>query len=123
MDGDKLQKQAGEISALMAERLRVRGTSLDAQLRKAGRQLPKAVRRDGAYLAQAATLARNPKLARMVDETRADRAHERVVQYLLTVDPIDRLKGRVLGVLGAISTVVIVTFIAVVYVLVQRGYV
>ncbi len=123
MDGDRLQSQVNEISALMAERLRVRGGTLETQLRKAGRSLPRPIRREGFYLAQAAVLARNPKLIRMVNEARVEKAYQAVITHLKGIDPVDRLKGRILGILGSISAALIVMFIVVVYVLVQRGYV
>lgn len=101
----------------METRLRVRGKTLEAQVRKAGRLLPRGLRRDATYLAQAATVMDHPKLARMVDEVKARAAHAKLVQFLKTVDPKDRAKGRLLGWLGSIA------FIGVVFVLVQRGIV
>ncbi|MEJ6397249.1 hypothetical protein [Yoonia sp. 208BN28-4] len=123
MTAENLETQLNDLQALMAEKLRVRGPTFGAQLRKAGRALPRGVRRDGAYLAQAETLMQNPKLVRMIDQRQADKAHANIVAHLQTVDPADRIKGRVLGILGSISAVLIFTFIVVVYVLVQRGIV
>ena len=85
--------------------------------------LTQGIRREGAYLAQAATLAQNPKLVRMVDAERATKAHRLLVEHLKTLDPADALKGRILALLGSISAVLILVFVVVVYVLVQRGFV
>jgi hypothetical protein len=123
MSKDLLQTQVKEVEGLMTTQMRVRGKTLETQLRKAGRRLPKRLRREGAYLAQAATLAQNPKLVRMVDAERATKAHRLLVEHLKTLDPADALKGRILALLGSISAVLILVFVEVVYVLLQRGFV
>lgn len=118
-----LQDQIAQVRALMAARLRIRGRTLDHQVRKAGRLLPRAVRRDATYLAQAASVMDHPRLAMMVDMGKAQQAYVRVTDYLETIDPKDRAKGKLLGVLGYISFVVIAVFIVTVWVLVKRGVV
>ncbi len=123
MSGNTLQSQVNEIRSLMETRLRVRGKTLEAQVRKAGRLLPRGLRRDATYLAQAATVMKHPKLVRMVDETTAAHAHGRLLHFLMAVDPKDRAKGRILNWLGSIAFIAIVIFIAVIFVLVQRGIV
>ncbi|WP_458791080.1 hypothetical protein [Yoonia sp. MH D7] len=104
----------------MEMRLRVRGKTLDAQVRKAGRLLPRSMRRDATYLAQAATVMNHPKLVRMVDKTKAKQAHGRLLRFLLATDPKDRAKGMLLNLLGSMAFIAIVVFIAVVFVMVQR---
>lgn len=118
-----LQPQVDEVRNLMATRLRVRGKTLGQQVRKAGRLLPRAERREAVYLAQVETVMNHPKLSRMVDATKAAKAHQRVVTFLKTVDPVDRRKGQILGLLGSLAFAAIVVFIVVVVVLVQRGIV
>ena len=123
MSGDTLQSQVNEIRSLMETRLRIRGKTLEAQVRKAGRLLPRNVRREATYLAHAATIMMHPKLVRMVDGAKATQAHARLVYFLNSVDPNDRAKGMLLNWLGAVAFIILVTFIAVVFVLVQRGIV
>jgi len=123
MSGELLQTQIDEIRHLMETRLRIRGKTLEQQVRKAGRLLPRAERREAVYLAQAATVMQHPKLSRMVDSAKATKAHARVAQFLKTIDPKDRAKGRLLAWLGSISFTGIVLFIGVVWVLVARGLV
>ncbi|PHQ81095.1 MAG: hypothetical protein COB65_10520 [Thalassobium sp.] len=123
MDPDTLHKLVEEIRTLMRDRLRVRGRDLGRQVHKAGRLLPKRQRRDGAFLAQAAVLAQNPKLARMVDEDRVRRAHDDMVAFLKTVDPKDRAKGRLLGFLGVIAFNLLLIFAVGVWYLWARGLV
>ena len=123
MDPNALHNQIEEIRTLMWERLRIRGRDLGHQVRKAGRLLPKRQRRDGAFLAQAAVLVQNPKLARMVDESRVQRAHDDMVAFLKTVDPKDRAKGKLLGILGVIAFNLLLIFAVGVWYLWSRGLV
>jgi hypothetical protein len=123
MAGEMLQIQIDEVRALMETRLRVRGKTLDQQVRKAGRLLPRAERREAIYLAQAATVMQHPKLSRMVDQSKAAQAHARVTRFLNTVDPKDRAKGKLLGWLGSLAFGFIVLFMLVIVILVQRGIV
>lgn len=120
MSGDMLTNAADDLRRLFEERLRIKGRSLDDQVYKAGRQLPKRVRTDARYIAQALTLRQNPKLARMIDENQIARARRNVVEHLEKIDPKDRLKGRVLHWLGAISAFGIILFIVLVWVAVKR---
>ena len=95
-----LDDKVAEIEGLMADRLRVRGRDLGAQIKKAGRLLPRRVAREARYLAEAATFQQNPKLARMIDAAKADQAHQTVRAFLNSVDPAERRKDRILGILG-----------------------
>lgn len=95
--------RADAIRVLIEERLRIRARTLDLQLRKAGRSIPKSVQRDAHYLAQAGVLTQNPKLARMIDATKADRAYANVTAYLKTVDPGARRKDAVLRTTAVIA--------------------
>ena len=123
MSGDMLQTQVDEIRQLMETHLRIRGKTLEQQVRKAGLLLPRALRRDATYLAQAATVMQHPKLARMVDRVKATSAHARLAQFLKSVDPKDRAKGRLLAWLGSLAFAFLVVVIITVVVLVQRGIV
>jgi hypothetical protein len=78
MLNDAPKAQVDEVRKLMETRLRVRGKTLDQQVRKAGRLLPRAERREATYLAQAATVLDHPKLSRMVDPMKVAAAHGRL---------------------------------------------
>ena len=107
----------------METQLWVRGKTLGQQVRRAGRLLPRAEQREAMYLAQAATVLAHPKLSRMVDASKATKAHARLTQFLRSVDPKDRARGKFLGWLGLLAFGFIVVFVLVVIVLVQRGIV
>lgn len=123
MAGDLLNTQVDEIRKLLESQLRIRAKTLDLQVRKAGRLLPRNLRRDATYLAQAATVMHHPKLSRMIDETKAQQAHARLKNFLVGVDPKDRARGKLLGWLGSIAFMLIVVFVVAVAVLVKRGIV
>lgn len=118
-----LDESLTELRALMAEKAEARGGSLRAQLARAGRGLPRAVRREGRFLAQAETMAQNPRTARLVDPRAAARAHDRVARHLRGLDPLGARRRRRLDLLALAGFYVLVTFGAVVAVLVWRGLV
>ena len=118
---ETFQNQVDEMRKLLHARLRARGKTLAVQVRKAGRQLPRRIRKDAQVVVSAMSLADNPKTARMLDTSEAMRAAQNVITHLQTIDPYDRLKGKVLGLLGVISAVILVGFALFVYVLVKRG--
>ena len=115
MTGDMLDIQIAEVRKLMETQLRCRGKTLHVQVRKAGRLLPRNMRSDAVYLAQAETVMHHPKLSRMVDVDKVD--------FLSKVDPKDRAKGVLLAWLGSLAFAAIVVFIIVVTVMVKRGIV
>ncbi|MDG1116837.1 MAG: hypothetical protein P8N72_06895 [Flavimaricola sp.] len=51
MDQDELTQQIEEVRGLMAERLRLRGATLEDQVRRAKRLLPRTLVREAQYLA------------------------------------------------------------------------
>ncbi|MFT6074832.1 MAG: hypothetical protein ACJAZ1_001754 [Yoonia sp.] len=112
-----------EVRAGLADKLRVRGRSLAVQVRKAGRRLPRAVRRDVVYLVQTIGLADNPKLARMIDMRRAQAAHRNILMYLETVDIAAERRGIALQIIASIALAILVTGVLLLFVLVQRGFV
>ena len=121
--GKTLQQMVEDIREGLEDKLRVRGKSLDAQLRKAGRRLPKRVRNDATYLARGLTLVENPKLAKMFDQAKAVKAHRNVMAHLETVDLGAQRRDAALSLLGSIAFALLFTGIMVLFVLWQRGFV
>ena len=103
MTPQDLSAQITEIRSLFETQLRIRGRTLDQQIKRAGRLLPRKVRAEAKFLAQANLLMQNPKLARMINIDRVAQAHLTVTTYLHSVDPKDRLKGRMLNAAGVIA--------------------
>jgi len=118
-----MHQMVDEVRAALADKLRVRGRSLAVQVRKAGRRLPRAVRRDAVYLVQTIGLVDNPKLARMIDMRRAQLAHRNILAFLETVDVAAERRGIALQIAASIALVLLVTGLLLLFVLVQRGFV
>lgn len=119
----QLSRHIAEIRELMEQKLWVKGRSLKVQTRKAGRRLPRKVRRDLRYLMDTAIIAENPKLGRMIDAARVDKAHANIVAHLQALNPREAMWTRVLNIAASVALALIVTFVVVLYVLVQRGFV
>ena len=119
----RLQQMVDEVREGLVDKLRVRGRSLDVQVQRAGRLLPRRVKRDATYLAQAMALADNPKLARMVDMAQARQAHERVLGFLGGIDPGAQRRTAALNLVASIAFALLVTAVLVLFVLVQRGFI
>lgn len=118
-----LNHKIAEISALMRRQLRIRGRDLHVQYRRAGRLLPRGVRRDIRYLLDTAALGDNPKLARMINHDKISRAHRNTVDYLQGLDPKAQMWTRILNVTASIALALIIVFAVTLFVLVQRGFV
>lgn len=120
---DEMHQIVDEISGLLDDKLRVRGKTLAAQIRKAGRRLPRAVRRDATYIVQSMALTDNPKLSRMVDHKKLQRARANIVRHLEGVDLSEQRRTAALNMVASVAFVILVTGILVLFVLVQRGFV
>ena len=120
---DFVNDKAAEVADLMKERLNIRGKDLAAKLRRTGRMMPRRVKHEARFLADASALVANPKLRKMVDDKRVTSAHQTCVDFLEEVDVADRRKGVILGILGSFAMVLIVVSGLVIWVLVWRGFV
>lgn len=118
-----LQQMVDEVRAAMESQLRVRGKSLDAQIHRAGRLLPRRVRQDASYLAKGMALAENPKLARMVDMAKARRAHRNILAHLETIDTGAKRRDAVRNMIASIAFALLVTAVLLLVVLRVRGFV
>lgn len=122
MHPEALEEEVEQVRGLLETRLKVRGHDLRQQIARAGRLLPRRVQRDGAELAAARERMQIPKLAVMTDVETARARHERVMRYLESVDPKDRLKGRILGLLGSLSVNFILFVTLLLILLSWRGF-
>ncbi|MGJ8583761.1 MAG: hypothetical protein ACSHXD_06700 [Marinosulfonomonas sp.] len=87
------QDRADRVAKLMETHLGVRGKSLDAKLRNAGRSLPRDIRKQADHITQAVQLEANPKLARMIDQEQVNTAYKACEKYLTDIDAAERRKG------------------------------
>ena len=65
---------AERIGKLIEKKLGIRGRDLAVQLRRAGRALPRWVRRDAGIVVEAQQFAGNPKMLKRLDPTRIEQA-------------------------------------------------
>jgi hypothetical protein len=122
MTGGQVDIYADEVKRLIEQRLRIKGATLDKALARAGRLLPKWAQREGRYLAQAGQYMEHPKLRLMIDVAKVEKAHKNLVEHLTSIDPAERRKTRVLGMLGVVSFNLIVVIVVLVSFLMWRGY-
>ena len=97
---DQVAERADRIAALLEERLGVRGRGLEAKLNRAGRLLPRWVRREADQLVAAQRLMGHPKLKMQSDASAIDAAFTRCERWLKAIDPTERRKDKVLGFLA-----------------------
>lgn len=121
--GKSVENQVAELRALFEEKLRVHGRDLATQIRKAGRRLPRYVRRDARFFVEAHALMANPKLARMVDAKSMDRAYANIVAYLEGLDSRQERMTALINLAASIAFALLVTGVMVLVVLVLRGFV
>jgi hypothetical protein len=97
-----------DIRSLFAEKLKANGKTLEQQVAKARRQLPRNVARQAKYLAEAERLIKNPRLARMINIDAVARAHDVVAAHLRSIDPARRRKERLLNFAALVALYVLV---------------
>jgi len=118
-----LEQRSERLAALLAEKRGIGGEGLERKLKRAGRSLPRWVRRETRALVEARALEQHPKLVRRVDYPRIERGIGRVEAWLAQQDPWERRKAWMIGFAAANAFNVLVVFTLVVSVLVWRGYV
>lgn len=82
MSATTIQQMADRVAQLMEERRRLKGNGLADKLRRGGRSLPKRLRTNAAFLAEAEALARNPRLAVQIDPSRVAEAYDQCLSQL-----------------------------------------
>lgn len=88
--------RADALADLIEKKLGVRGHGLETKLRRAGRAMPKFVRKQADKIVEAAQLSANPKLMRRVDAAGIEQAYRSCERWLNTVDRSERRKDRIL---------------------------
>ncbi|WP_306116123.1 MULTISPECIES: hypothetical protein [unclassified Roseovarius] len=118
-----LQTRVAKLEEQLQARLGVRGKNLQKRLARAGRRLPRRVRRAGQVITRAEEMAAHPKLARLRDDRALDAAFREVSAYLRTVDPVDRRKGIILGILGSAVFNLILLLAAILLLMRWQGFI
>lgn len=118
-----MHARADTVLGLLRQKFGVRACDLRRGLARVGNRLPRRMRRHGAALVRAQTLARNPKLARQIDADAVARDHEALLKYLRSIDVADRRRGRILSVTAAVAANLIAVAGLFIFWLWWRGYV
>ncbi len=103
MDSKDLARKTAHLHTLLEQKLGLRKGTLAQKANRAGRRLPAWVRRNLHDLDRAQAMADHPKLARRLDETALTKAYQAAADHLEQIDPTERRKDRVLGVLGGLA--------------------
>ena len=121
-DDTPLSDRIAPLTELMRKKLGVRARSFPAALSRAGRRLPRHLRREAQALAAALPLADHPKLRQTLDMPQLDAAARDLQAFLQSIDLADRRKGFILGVLGTIAFNLLALAALAVLILAWRGY-
>lgn len=123
MSAVTITQMADRVSALIEERLGVRGRSLADKERRAGRRLPRRVREAVSVLAEAAEMAQVPKLQVRVDESRVAEAYDICLRHLGGLNRGERRKTVLVGMAASAAFGVLVVALLVIAVVYWRGLV
>jgi hypothetical protein len=123
MSAVTVTQMADRVSALLEERMGVRGRSLADKHRKAGRRLPRKVRDAVGLLVEAAEMVQNPKLHIRVDEARVSQAYDLSVRHLGGIKRGEKLKTAMVGAAASAAFAILVVVILVIAVIYWRGLV
>jgi len=110
------------VTERMARQLRVRGEGLADVSARAGRKLPRHLRREIDVLIQAEAMSQNPKLARLINTGQVRKSGRKVLKYLDKLDPKAERLGETLDVIAKIAFVIFVVVLIVFFTLLKRGY-
>ena len=116
-----IQARADKLAHLFEERLDVRGKGFAAKVRRAGRLVPRTLRRDTGLILRAMEFGRHPRLARQIDFRETERAADRLEAWLREINPWERRWNIVLGWLAGNAFNLLAVAALVMAVLVWRG--
>jgi hypothetical protein len=123
MSAITIQQMADRVATLMEQRLGIRGSGLEAKLRKGGRLLPRRVRLQAETLAAFAAQAQNPKLLTQIDFEKVSDAYDTCLKHLGGVKAGDRRFGLLLSIASSAAFSLLAIAVLIIAVLVWRGYV
>lgn len=116
-------KSNRDLAAYLGEKLDVPGDDLATVSARAGRVLPRRLRREADYLVQAETLRNHPKLRHLIDDDRARKADRRLRAHVRNEDPAKARTDRRLGWLAGLAFNLLLFAALVIVLLYWRGFV
>jgi hypothetical protein len=103
IDAHDLASRDKALTRVFEAQLGVKSRTFAGALHRAGRRLPRRLRKQGAVILNAQHLAGNPKLAQQIDARDVDRAYAEITAHLEAIDVADLRRGRLLGLAGIIA--------------------
>ncbi|EDQ06978.1 hypothetical protein DSM14862_00717 [Sulfitobacter indolifex] len=123
IDRQEFNTRAEALRPLFEDRLRIKTRDLRQAFHRAGRELPRGIRGDGALLGKTEHLVANPHIARQLEDAPVWAAFDRVTTHLREIDGKARRRGKILDRLAGIAFNILVVFVGFVIWLWWRGYV
>ena len=122
---EEIGDMAAEVSHMIAARFggarRGERPPLRIMLRRRGGALPRRLRKAGARLARAETLARQPMVARQMDLAGLSRDRDLLIAHLQPLGQFNRWQGRAISFAASVAFGLLVLGAAIVWLLVWRG--
>jgi hypothetical protein len=122
IDPDAFQSETAKLQTALSDKLRVRGATLDVQLRRAAPRLPRRHRRAAATILGAQDWMAHPKLARVLDLYHVYKALSDLDAYLGTIDPKEERNTALLRLAGLIVVRLLVLAALIHGLLIWRGF-
>ena len=116
-----VKEQADALAEHMSAQLRVKGETLADVTARAGRRLPKHLRRNAEKISAAEALAQHPRLERLIDEKALKRSERKLRKFLDRQDPKAVRRGEILDLLAKIGLVVFIVCLVLFYILTTTG--
>jgi|SRR6056297_2711926 len=123
IEPEKFRQRRDALVDLLEARMGVRGKTLRKRLARAGRRLPRGVRRDGQRIVQAERLMDHPRLARLVDPVKMNAAFDGLSAHLKRLDRAEARRTALLSWLAVVIFNLAVLGLLVLAVLRWRGVV
>lgn len=102
IETEAFQNRITRLRERLSEKLRVNGPTLERQIRRAGRRLPRRQRRAAAVILGARDWMGHARLARLVDQRTVNAAFSDLHTHLAGLDPVEARKTAILRLLGGI---------------------
>lgn len=100
IDTEAFQTRITGLRLALSSRMNLRGKTLEAQIRRAGRRLPRRQRRAAAIVLGAQDWMKHPKLARVLNRTAVNTAFADLHTHLDRLDPKEARRTALLRLLG-----------------------
>lgn len=122
MDNTKIEQLTDSIHALLGEKLNVRGRTLEARFRRAGRLVPRRAREPIKVLIEAQTMARDPRLLMRLDAEHVSKAYEIAARELKEIDAASERARKRINLLALIALQFLIVAGVFVALMRWRGY-